>query len=406
VDPAHVAAARPEAIASDDPRDFSIVLGGPLYQLLRRSRMAGDALELARRRIIVISLVAWLPLLVLSLAGGTALGGVAVPFLQDFQAHSRFLVAIPLMVAAELLVHLRLRPVAQEFLVRGLVPQESMERFRDCVRAAFRWRNSIGAELAIIAFVYLVGVPFVWQHYASLDVQATWYAVRGPDGASLTAAGYWYAWVSVPLFQFLILRWYYRILIWARFLWQVSRIDLDVSAMHPDGSAGLGFLNGTVKAFVPLLMAHGALVAGTLANRIFYSGGTLMEARFEVAGIVIYLLILVFLPLTVFAPQVNSAKRKASREYGRLAQAYVTQFEQRWLPDGRPAGESPLGSGDIQSLADIGNAMANVKATRIVPITRDGVLTIAAAVLLPVAPLLLTVIPAEELAGRLLKLIL
>ena len=396
----------PVLIASNDPRDFSIVLGGPLYQLLRRAHMSGDALELARRRIVVISLVAWLPLLVLSVAGGTALDGPAVPFLHDIQAHVRFLVVIPLMVAAELLVHLRLRPVAQEFVVRGLVPEASMERFRECVRGAFRWRNSIPAELLIIAFVYLVGVPFVWKHYANLDVQATWYAVRGPDGVSLTAAGWWYAWVSVPLFQFLLLRWYYRMLIWVRFLWQVSRIDLNVSAMHPDGFAGLGFLNGTVKAFVPLLMAHGALMAGTLANRIFYSHGTLMEARFEIAGMVLYLLVLVFLPLCVFAFQVNDAKRKASREYGRLAQEYVTQFEGRWLPGGKPAAESPLGSGDIQSLADMGNAMANVKATRVLPVTRDGVVNLAGAVLLPVAPLLLTMIPAEELATRLLKLLL
>ncbi|MGZ5105955.1 MAG: hypothetical protein ACXWHB_15665, partial [Usitatibacter sp.] len=64
-----------------DPAGFSIVLGGPLYQLLRRAHVAGDALELARRRILVIALFAWLPLLVLALAGGEAFGGAAaIPF--------------------------------------------------------------------------------------------------------------------------------------------------------------------------------------------------------------------------------------------------------------------------------------------------------------------------------------
>jgi hypothetical protein len=406
MDPARLTDVGPARAASDDPREFSIVLGGPLYQLLRRAHVTGDALELVRRRIVVIAAVAWLPLLLLSVAGGTAFGGIPVPFAQDFQVHMRFLVAIPLMVAAELLVHMRIRPVAQEFLVRDLVPRESLERFHECVRSAFRWRNSIGVELGIVALVYLVGVPFVWKHYANLDVPATWYATRGPDGVSLTPAGYWYAYASVPLFQFLLLRWYYRMLIWVRFLWQVSRIELRLSAMHPDQAAGLGFLNGTVKAFAPLLMAHGAIMAGTLANRIFYSGGTLMEARYEIAGFVIYLLVLVLLPLTVFAGQVNDAKRRASREYGRLAQVYVTEFEGRWLPRGTPAAESPLGSGDIQSLADISNAMASMKATRVIPITRDAVLNLAGAVLLPIAPLLLTVIPAEELVTRLLKMLL
>ena len=44
------------------PPDFSLVLGGPLFQLLRRSQLSGDALELARRRLIIIPLLAWLPL--------------------------------------------------------------------------------------------------------------------------------------------------------------------------------------------------------------------------------------------------------------------------------------------------------------------------------------------------------
>jgi hypothetical protein len=397
---------RPGAIPAEDPRDFSIVLGGPLYQLLRRSHMSGDALELLRRRLGVIAGLAWLPLLVLSIAGGTAFGGVPVPFVNDAQVHVRFLVALPLLVAAELLVHLRLRPVAEEFLVRGLVPEGSQERFRECLRSAMRWRNSVGAEVAMIALIYGVGIPFLWRHYANLDVQATWYASRGPDGVSLTAAGYWYAYMSVPLFQFLVLRWYYRIVIWIRFLWQVSRIPLNVSAMHPDQSGGLGFLAGTVYAFVPLLMAHGALMAGTLANRIFYSGGTLMAARFEIAGLVIYLLVLVFAPLTAFAPQVSVAKRKASREHGRLAQRLVMDYERRWLPGGRPSPDSPLGSADPSSLADLGAALATMRGTISLPITRDAVVKLALATLVPIAPLLLTVIPAEELATRLLKLLL
>jgi hypothetical protein len=61
--------------------------------------------------------------------------------------------------------------------------------------------------------------------------------------------------------------------IWARFLWQVSRLDLCLVPTHPDRVGGLGFLANTVYAFVPLAVAHGALLAGLLANRIFYLGG-------------------------------------------------------------------------------------------------------------------------------------
>ena len=60
-----------------DQADFSLVLGGPLYQLLRRARLSDDALMLQRRRVIVISLLTWLPLLLLAALGGRLFGGVA-----------------------------------------------------------------------------------------------------------------------------------------------------------------------------------------------------------------------------------------------------------------------------------------------------------------------------------------
>src|SRR5690348_2941919 len=115
-----------------EPRDFSIILGGPMFQLLRRAHMTGDALELLQRRILVLSLLAWLPLFVLSLLAGELIHGkAAVPFLQDLQVHARFLVAMPLLILAEYVVHTRLRPVAQEFLTRRLVPDEALGRFHD-----------------------------------------------------------------------------------------------------------------------------------------------------------------------------------------------------------------------------------------------------------------------------------
>ena len=49
-----------------DRPDFSLVLGGPLFQLLRGSHLADDALGHVLQRIIVISLFAWLPLFALS----------------------------------------------------------------------------------------------------------------------------------------------------------------------------------------------------------------------------------------------------------------------------------------------------------------------------------------------------
>lgn len=388
-----------------NPPDFSLVLGGPLFQLLRRSHLSGDALELVRQRIIVSSLFAWLPLLALSVLQGQLLGGrVAVPFLQDVEVHVKFLVAMPLLIAAELVVHQRMRPVLKVFLKRNLIPESAMTRFNAAIASASRLRNSVLAEVLLIAFVYGVGILIVWRHYTTLNT-ATWYATLSVEGSKLSLAGMWYGYVSLPIFQFLLLRWYFRIFIWIRFLWQTSRIELSLVPTHPDRVGGLGFLSNIVYAFALLALAHGALLAGNLANRIFYLGAALPEYKIEIAVVVIFLLCVVLGPLLLFAPQLAQAKRTGLREYGTLAERYVREFDAKWLRGGAPADEALVGSGDIQSLADLGNSFEVVRTMKFAPITKDAVLGLVAATLAPIAPLLLTLMPLEELLKKLFSIL-
>jgi hypothetical protein len=207
--------------------------------------------------------------------------------------------------------------------------------------------------------------------------------------------------VSLPIFQFLLARWYFRVAIWARFLWQVSRIGLRLVPTHPDRAGGLGFLSSTVYAFLPLAMAHGALLAGNLANRIVYLGATLPDFKLEILGLVVFLLCMVLGPLLVFAPQLWQTKLMGNREYGTLAQRYVREFDAKWLRGGAPADEPLVGSGDIQSLADLGNSLEVVRTMRIAPFTKEAILQLAAATLAPIVPLTLTMMPLEELLKKL-----
>ena len=353
-----------------------------------------------RRRILAISLVAWLPLLVLSALGGRLLGdGVAVPFLMDVDVHVRFLVAMPLLVAAELVVHRRMSALARTFRARSLVEGDTEARLDAAIASAYRWRNSVSAELLLVGLVYIVGVTIIWRHYTTLDA-ATWYATPTADGSRLTFAGVWYGYLSLPLFQFLLCRWYYRIFIWARLLWQISRLPLNLVPTHPDRVGGLGFLAGTTHAFIPLLAAHGALLAGQLANLIFFTGATLTQYRLEILLLVVFMVLLVVGPLMVFAPQLSRARRTALNEYGTLAYRYVRDFDAKWLRGG-DAGEPILGTGDIQSLADLGNSYSVIQDMRVVPVTKQAMFQLGVATVLPIAPLVLTLMPLEDLLKRL-----
>jgi hypothetical protein len=384
-----------------NPSDFSLVLGGPLFQLPAPGAPSDDALTMVRRRIIAIVLVVWLPLLALSALDGQLLGGsAAVPFLLDVEVHIRFLVALPLLIIAELVVHQRMRPLLQQFVERGLIPENAMPRFEAAVASAFKLRNCVVAEVLLIAFVYGFGILIIWRQYVALDT-ATWYATPSADGSKLSLAGIWCGYVSLPIFQFLLVRWYFRLFIWTRFLWQVSRIEPSLVPTHPDRVGGLSFLSNTAYAFTVLAVAHGALLAGTLANRIFFVDATLTQFKAEIAVVVILMLCVVLGPLLVFAPQLAAAKRKGLREYGTLAERYVREFDAKWLRGGASADEPFVGSADIQSLADLGNSYEVVRTMRTAPVTRDAIVRLAAATLVPIVPLLLTMMPLEELLKKL-----
>lgn len=386
--------------------EFSLVLGGPLYQLLRRTHLSDDALFLLRRRVIAFALLTWLPLLVLSALGGELWSGTAaVPFLKDAEAHIRFLVSLPLLVLAELVVHQRMRPLVQQFIERNLVPQTALPQFEAAVASAVRLRNSVPAELALIAIVYGVGIEWIWRQFIALDT-LTWYATPTANGPSLTWAGIWYGYVSLPVFQFLLLRWYYRLFIWTRLLWQVSRLDLSLVPTHPDRLGGLGFIAGLVYAFAVLAVAHGALLAGNLANQIFFTGASLPQYKAEIALVVLFIMAIVLGPLLVFAPRLAQAKRAGLREYGSLAERYVREFDAKWLRGGAPADEPLVGSADIQSLADLSNSYAVVQEMRIAPITRDAVFRLVAATLAPLVPLGLTMMSLEDLLKTLMGVLL
>jgi hypothetical protein len=171
---------------------------------------------------------------------------------------------------------------------------------------------------------------------------------------------------------------------------------LSLIATHPDRLGGLGFLRNTAYAFIPLAAAHGALLAGLLANRIFYAGATLIEFKTEIGMVVVFMLFLALGPLLVFIPQLSRAWRQGNREYGTLAQRYVSEFDAKWIRASAPADEPLVGSSDIQSLADLTNSLEVVRSMRIVPASMDVILWIAVSTLAPVVPLTLTMMPLEE----------
>jgi hypothetical protein len=120
---------------------------------------------------------------------------------------------------------------------------------------------------------------------------------------------------------------------------------------------------------------------------------------------VIFVLCIILGPLLVFAPQLLQAKREGRREYRVLAERYVREFDLKWLRGAVPAQQPSLGSSDIQSLADLSNGYNVVRTMRMVPISKEAFLRLAMATLVPIVPLLLTMMPLEEILKKLVGIL-
>ena len=378
-----------------DGKNFSIVLGGPFFQLMRKAHLTGDALELVKKRTLIISMVAWLPLFVLSIFEQRAWGSkLELPFIEDLEVQVRFLLAVPLMVIAELMVHDRMRVIVKQFQDRNLIPEHGTQQFSNAIASAFRLRNSMVAEILMIALIYFIGYNIVWEKSMAVNA-STWYESSSGNGIGLSLAGIWFRYVSLPVFQFLFLRWYYRIFIWARFLFQISKIKLRLIPTHPDNLGGLGFISNIVFAFMPLAFMHGVVMAGMIANHIFHEGTTLLDYKINIIVVTLLVLLIVCLPLFFFTGQLSETKRSGGLLYGLLATRYVRDFEEKWIKEKN--NEPLLGTGDIQSLSDLQNTIRTIRDMSMLPVTRSDIIMLIVATIAPVLPLALTMMPLSEL---------
>lgn len=93
-------------------RAFSLTEGGPGTAFMKRLRLIHPELGAgSARTALILMALTWVPLCVLCLIEGLAFSGVKLPFFYDIAAHTRFLLAVPVLVLADIPVGARLRQV-------------------------------------------------------------------------------------------------------------------------------------------------------------------------------------------------------------------------------------------------------------------------------------------------------
>jgi hypothetical protein len=384
---------------------FSLTRGGPLYRFQLRLGAAKEERIQVVRRALVATLITWLPLLLLSAVQGLAFGKhLQIPFVQDLAVNVRFLIALPLLIISEVGIDHRLRITVNHFLKSGLVKEADLPSFEAVIEKVTRLRDRVLPEIVMLVVGYL---PSLSVHSPEILIRniSSWHFVQTPSGETLSYAGWWFGLISVPVYRFLLLRWVWRMFLWASFLWRVSKLNLVLIPTHPDMAAGIGFLSEAQLRFGLIAFACGAVVAGQMGNAIAYQGATVGGLKFTIIAYCVVATLVLAAPLLLLVPTLLPVKKRGLLEYGALATGYTQTFDAKWVHGRPPEGETLLGSSDIQSLADLGNSFAIVRGMRAAPIDKGTLIGLAVAAVLPMAPVLILGTPADQLIRTVLKLL-
>ena len=353
------------------------------------------------RALIAIALT-WLPLLILTGLQSAILGnGSFGIFLTDYAVHARFLFALPLLLLAEKICLPRLGTIVRHFRDTGLIAPQDRDSFEYARTSTIRLRDSLRLEIAVLT----VSVAIVLTIFIELpaNIFPAWYHVGAGGQGEVSPAGLWHALVSTPILITLLLGWVWRVILWTRFLWLVSRLNLCVMPAHPDGAGGLKFLGFSTQSFSILACAIGAIVAGIVANRITHDGASLFSFRFLIAGFDILCLILFVSPLLVFSNKLMETWRRGSREYGALARYIGRELENKWL--NREVGSEVLEANDFSATVDFYAVAASACTINIVPVATRNILILAGGAVMPFIPVLLVEVPPVVLIQKLAGLL-
>ena len=356
--------------------------------------MRAQALHAGRRAAVLVAL-AWGVLLLLSALEGHAIGPAASrPFLPDLGAWARFMIAIGIFVLMERLVEERLRVHLGQFVRAPLLAPAAMPAAAAAVVRALRRRDARLAELVCVVAAYLItlaGVELLMVGDAS-----SWLVTRGPEGTRLTAAGWWCALVSSPLFWFLLLRWLWRHLVWGLLLRELAGLELRLVATHPDGAGGLAFIGLYPNAFAAFVFALSCVLGAAIAHTILRSGLTAATYGQLMGAWLIVVMILFGAPLLAFTKPLRQLKEAtvlaASAAATRRERAVERQLLGRNISAASDA--DTTAAGDLPDAAKL-YAAAGKLSTYL--LSRSAILPVAGAALLPLVIAGATQLPFQQL---------
>ncbi len=359
-----------------------------------------------RRRAVGLALVAWLPLVVITaLQRGAGDAGSWLGPLFDIRIISRYLIALPVLVLAEPVYVARLSGIVTHFQRAGFVRRADSARFSRLLARSHALLHHHFVEAMILLLVLGVAVRLLSPGMTA--GAARWQLQSVTENPRLSVnAQWWLALVSQPLFLIFIARWLWRSAVWSRTLRCVARLELSLVPAHPDRAGGLLFVAQSIAALAPLGFALSCALAGAIAGSTSAQPFTTMTLSAALGTLLLVMLAIAIGPLGWLSTPIRASQLRGIVEYGELAARVGRRFEARWLRERRFVTSEALSASDFSATIDLYSVVSAVYTMRIVPVKVRSLFKLVASTVIPFFPLLLTLVPAQDLVHFAAKLLL
>jgi hypothetical protein len=380
----------------DESLALSLVRDDLPFRLQRRVGLIPEQGLGTMRRAVFFALLTWLPIVIWAIAVGRILPGtVDEPLLRHFGVHVRFLLAVPLFILGEGMIHQLSTTLTPYFLTSGLVKPSQRQDFVNIIRGITRLRDRTLPWVLIATLIIAWTVLEPMAARSDLDHEVNW--ASNDSSGRLGFGGWWFMYVSRPIFVAFLAAWLWRLILMFILLKRIARLDLAIVPTHPDGAGGLGFLKRLPRAFSLFAFAVSAVLASRLAHNVLYHGVDVQSLKLMLTVFLIVLVGICLAPLLTFVGPLVAAKRRALLDYGVLVGNHGRLVRRRWILGDTKVDDPVLQAEELGPVADTLTLYEAVRKMRIVPIDKSSLFAIAIPALIPIAALFSIQIPIKDI---------